>query len=1063
MNANDPKLTAYVLGELDDGDRAAVEAAVAESPTLQAELNAIRETAANLRSHFDAEPFITADEKVGVLAFAADSRYPRTRLVHRAATLAVSCALLLVVAALGWSTWSGDSSGNRPTVAKVLDPTPNSPSSSTPHAVDALEMSELEVLEVGGMELQRLPEEARPHDLAPFALRSETSAPIEQLETVTEVADQMYELRAARRTADFSSSGNADFFRSGLGGDGEAPSEREFSRYASGLESTYSPYSGAMPRFGQANAANPAASTERTDSTVLSATPRIIIPDETEPALVQDAEDADRRIVNREMEARQNLAAVTSESPQAPGLTRASDERGRAELDAKDGVQQDAARTSSATKAEPAKPARTTWRRASATPNNSRLLVGDNDELPLEGIQANVVIDGFRARVLLDCYYFNDYDRQLEGSFQIRLPNEASLYYFAFGQSSFEYRPQVDQLASRGFLSADLVRAAGLDPRDIREARQETWTNVKEARLVPPQKAAYAYSETVRRRVDPALVEWAGAGVFNAKVFPLMPQKLHRVVIGYDVNLEQTDGELVYRFDLPEDIRQRTVDLDIAALPGTSANVSPETRPFTSAGRAFYHYQNPAEAITVRLPLDEQTVLVGSDVDTGEFFATRIANPLASLADDQQSDSDSTHAMFLLDTSLSSNPDKFNVWLKLMEATLNENRSRMQQFAVLWFNVETHWWQPGYAENTPGNVARLIADCQQLSLEGATDLQAALAAAAQPVWQTTEGEPAATAPQPDLFLLSDGAATWGESSLARMQRTLERARVGSLFAYNTGLTGTDTTVLEQLANATGGAVFSVTSEDQITAAATAHRQRPWQLLTASVDGGSDLLIAGRPRSIFPGQSLLLVGRGLPTAIGDPAARLQLRRGDETREVVVKLTRTIESRLTPRMYGQVAVGQLESLADATETIATAYARHFRVTGRSVSLLMLESEADYERFDIRPEDDELVIQTTAAAEIVEQKLDEWASRLGDPKDLIVRWLAALEKAPGLSFTMPPALQPSFDRLSPRAFEVYIPPLDCQVRTGDELPAKYASLIRGAAGATTLAYEDVTREAD
>ncbi|MCA9202337.1 MAG: VWA domain-containing protein, partial [Planctomycetales bacterium] len=398
--------------------------------------------------------------------------------------------------------------------------------------------------------------------------------------------------------------------------------------------------------------------------------------------------------------------------------------------------------------------------------------------------------------------------------------------------------------------------------------------------------------------------------------------------------------------------------------------------------------------------------------------ATRIANPLASLADDQQSDSGSTHAMFLLDTSLSSNPDKFNVWLKLMEATLNENRSRMKQFAVLWFNVETHWWQPGYAENTPENVARLIADCQQLSLEGATDLQAALAAAAQPVWQTTEGEPAATAPQPDLFLLSDGAATWGESSLARMQRTLERARVGSLFAYNTGLTGTDTTVLEQLANATGGAVFSVTSEDQITAAATAHRQRPWQLLTASVDGGSDLLIAGRPRSIFPGQSLLLVGRGLPTAIGDPAARLQLRRGDETREVVVKLTRTIESRLTPRMYGQVAVGQLESLADATETIATAYARHFRVTGRSVSLLMLESEADYERFDIRPEDDELVIQTTAAAEIVEQKLDEWASRLGDPKDLIVRWLTALEKAPGLSFTMPPALQPSFDRLSPRA---------------------------------------------
>ncbi|MCA9206902.1 MAG: hypothetical protein KDA55_01035, partial [Planctomycetales bacterium] len=447
MNANDPKLTAYVLGELNDTDRAAVEAAVDQSPALQAELDAIRETAASIRSHFDAEPFITADAKVGVLAFAADSRFARTRLVHRAATLAVSCALLLVVAALGWSTWSGDSNGNRPTVAKVVDPRPNLPSSSTPHAVDALEMSELVELESVVEFSHDAIGQIQVHEISPFSMADGRSPTLEKLNDELDRLDSIKELRAARRTADFSSSGNADFFRSGLDAYGEIPAvELELSENARGLEGrgTYSPYSWSAPRFGQANAANPTASTERTDSTVLSATPRIIIPDETEPALVQDAEEDTRRIVNREMEARPNFAAVTSGRTQAPGLTRASDERGRAELEAKDGVQQDAARTSSATKAEPAKPARTTWRRASATPNNSRLLVGDNDELPLEGIQANVVIDGFRARVLLDCYYFNDYDRQLEGSFQIRLPNEASLYYFAFGQSSFEYRPQVD-------------------------------------------------------------------------------------------------------------------------------------------------------------------------------------------------------------------------------------------------------------------------------------------------------------------------------------------------------------------------------------------------------------------------------------------------------------------------------------------------------------------------------------------------------------------------------------------------------------------------------------------
>jgi hypothetical protein len=127
-----------------------------------------------------------------------------------------------------------------------------------------------------------------------------------------------------------------------------------------------------------------------------------------------------------------------------------------------------------------------------------------------------------------------------------------------------------------------------LSPKGILEAREGSWTNVKEAQIVPREKAAQAYSETVRRRVDPALVEWTGAGMFNARVFPLMPSKLHRVVVGCDVNLQQIDGDLVYRLDLLEDVSQCTVDLNVSALPGTSAKIRPEVRPFTSGGRAYY-------------------------------------------------------------------------------------------------------------------------------------------------------------------------------------------------------------------------------------------------------------------------------------------------------------------------------------------------------------------------------------------------------------------------------------------------------------------------------------------
>ena len=62
------------------------------------------------------------------------------------------------------------------------------------------------------------------------------------------------------------------------------------------------------------------------------------------------------------------------------------------------------------------------------------------------------------------------------------------------------------------------------------------------ARMVPREKASHAYTETVRRAVDPALLEWSGAGIFRERVYPLLKDKLHRIVVGYEVNLLPVGG-----------------------------------------------------------------------------------------------------------------------------------------------------------------------------------------------------------------------------------------------------------------------------------------------------------------------------------------------------------------------------------------------------------------------------------------------------------------------------------------------------------------------------------------
>lgn len=112
-------------------------------------------------------------------------------------------------------------------------------------------------------------------------------------------------------------------------------------------------------------------------------------------------------------------------------------------------------------------------------------MIGDQAELPLEGIQFNVRVDGFRARVLMDMYFYNDRDRQYEGTFKLRLPNGASPYYLAFGQSVLERSP--------GFDDARRARQKGWTPDRIMDDRKDAWTNVKEARMVTREKAAFAY------------------------------------------------------------------------------------------------------------------------------------------------------------------------------------------------------------------------------------------------------------------------------------------------------------------------------------------------------------------------------------------------------------------------------------------------------------------------------------------------------------------------------------------------------------------------------------------
>jgi hypothetical protein len=660
----------------------------------------------------------------------------------------------------------------------------------------------------------------------------------------------------------------------------------------------------------------------------------------------------------------------------------------------------------------------TTWKRSQVVPNSSRVMVGDREELSLRSMQTRVAIDGFRARVVIDYVYANEHESQLEGTFQLRLPEGATPYFFAFGETSYETKTPASKLL--------VASSDDQEPAHILQQRRTAWSSVKEARVVPRETAAIAYAETVRRRIDPALVEWAGAGVFTARVYPLAPQRLHRIVVGYDLDLTPIGNDLEYRFDLPEQVSAATTDVSVAGVHAASATPAVEGK--LAGGRKVFHFDGSERSIAVRIAKPGAVALVGSDAAAGTFFAARapVQLPAAPAATTDA-------AVFLVDTSLSSNPDRFNIYLALLREVLERNRDTLKSFNVLFFSVDAHWYKPGFIENTPANVEALLAFANTLALEGATDLGAALGEAARPAWLQI-------ARRYDLFLLSDGAATWGESSLHALTRLLRGT--GALFAYQTGLAGTDTSTLAHLTRDSGGALFSVTGEAEVAKAATAHRARPWRLVGVEVSGGTDVLVAGNPTALFPGQTIYVAGRGEPAA--NAVLALTVEQGGKSTVVKTKLGAPLASALAARTYGQIATAHLEELEAATEPQARAYATHFRITGRTCSLLMLETEQDYARFNIKPDEDAFVVKATPAAPLFAQALAQTIDTLGDPKASFLAMLAKLEKSPHTRLAIPASYRTAIGQLPDDVFAVPARPLATKLREKAQLAAGLAERL-------------------
>lgn len=706
----------------------------------------------------------------------------------------------------------------------------------------------------------------------------------------------------------------------------------------------------------------------------------------------------------------------------------------------------------------------TSWKPSTQANNNAVIKIGDNEELKPQAMDISVQIDGFRARVVIDGFYTNPHARNLEGSFKFRLPNGAVPYFFAFGETATSLEHEFMQPIR---FDSKTSAASVLSPQSLMSQRKTHWLEPKEAIMVSKEKAAFAYNQTVARQVDPALLEWAGAGIFSAKVFPLMARKTHRVVLGYDLDLKRANNDLLLDLPLTEESIQKRINLLVnqkgASQVTLNRIINNKLRPSVILSKNNELVQETIEGTElngIRVTIEDHAnvTLVGDD-EAGHFFAKQIQLELPS-----ESSQSSQKAVFAIDTSLSASSEKFHLWVKLINQILSNNEDDLKEFALLSFSTDTHWWKQDFVENSPQQRKKLLTYLNQLILEGATDLGKALNESASPSWLTNDdvAKKSELNNRYDLFLLSDGAVTWGEKDPFFISESIKKLStknqtINQLYTYRLGLSGENAGLLTHLTREIGGASYQLLNDSSIEKLSRAHIVVPWTIQSVQAKGTSDILMAGRPKALYPGQLVTLTGRVTKQLKDDII--LSLSKGNQTKEIRVSTANKIDSFLTARAYGQIAVNQLESIAALERKVASAYANHFRVPGQSSSLLMLESEADYKRYNISPAEDAYVVKIKQVQAVFNQLSEGFAQSLSDPKKRVLDQIAKLEKMTFIQFSMPDAVALMLEDIPSEAFALHQANNGVQKIDRENIPEGYLKDLKP----ESIKYDRLQKEAN
>jgi hypothetical protein len=572
---------------------------------------------------------------------------------------------------------------------------------------------------------------------------------------------------------------------------------------------------------------------------------------------------------------------------------------------------------------------------------------GEEYPLPLKQLTLDVVVENQVARVALDQTFHNSQPRVLEGVYKFAIPPDAALQRLAM------------------YVDGKLTESA----------------------VVERMRARRIYEELVVRRIDPALLEYAGTGRLNLRVYPLPANQDKRLMIAYTQSIAKLYNDWTLAIPLPE-VDQPVGDIVVSARIKGCANCelsspSHEIEVERSGEDAIVKHHRNGEQIGDSFVIHvrdarQQTTVATATEGRDNYLMVRAPVELGGAAREYRPRT----WIILDDVSASRSAMELKAQADLVDSFLKELDEK-DKVGLIAFDVEARQkLMPTRVVDVDRRIVR-----QALKDEGgvgATDFDKALTAA----MRLLDGV------NPDdamIVYVGDGVITSG----TRQLDTLRGKLAGKAHFIGVGVgDGPDTQTLDALAAATGGfaATFDLSDDLRWRAfdlIAALHTSRVTGVSARLVDEAGQLVPATTylpSAQLADGEQLQLVaklaGTGTPAAIeltgtrgnapwkqtiklGAPASTSAgyLPRLWAQQHVAARLLAKHEPIVVPTCTAQAATRTTAAIACPTEAelrnkrdeeirqeIVTLGKQYFLLS-RHTSLLVLENDAMYAQYGVR----------------------------------------------------------------------------------------------------------------